>query len=309
MKTLVFIRWLVPLCFLPIIITGCDNGGDEQENPPPQSACGVAPASAFSSPTLLTAVNSADNDFGPEVTNGQLSLYLTSDRGGGYGSYDIYVSERASLTEDWGTPVNLGTDINTDADEREATVSSDGLTLIFASNRDGEFDLFMSTRNSVSDAWGPATNMGSTINSAGTTDAGPSLSEDGLTLVFVSNRPGSLSSAVDLYVTTRASTTDAWSTPINLGATVNSDAPDSAPDISCDGLRVYFHSIRSGNLDLWMTERSSLDSPWSMPSIIPTPVSTDASELSPSISADESTLYFANNWLDSNTTDIWRVTR
>jgi Tol biopolymer transport system component len=308
MNSIVFFRWFVSFCILPFVITGCDNSDNEPQNPTPQSACSTPPASAFSFPTIMTAINSAGDDFGPDVTDGQLSLYLTSDRVGGYGSYDIYMSDRASQTEEWGTPVNLGTNINTTFDDREATVSSDGLTLIFSSNRDGSYDLYTSTRNSVSDAWGPATNMGNTLNSADGIDSAPSLSEDELTLVFVSNRPGG-SGALDLYVTTRTSTSDVWSAPTNLGTGVNSDAPDAAPDISCDGLRIYFHSVRNGNPDIWMTERSSFTDSWSTPTVVPTPVSTDNSELSPSISADESTLYFSSNRAGSSLADIWQVTR
>ncbi|KPJ87064.1 MAG: hypothetical protein AMJ53_18775 [Gammaproteobacteria bacterium SG8_11] len=174
---------------------------------------------AFTSPTVLTAVNSVNYDGGPEVTNGQLSLYFTSARVGGYGSSDIYVSNRASQTEDWGTPVNLGTNTNTTFDEREATVSSGGLTLIFASNRDGNHDLFTSTRNSLSDAWGPVTKMEYPINTTDSVESAPSISGDGLILVFTSSRPGG-SGALDLYVTTRTSATDAWAAPINLGTTV-----------------------------------------------------------------------------------------
>ena len=204
-------------------------------------------------------------------------------------------------------PVNLGSSINSTFDDRAATASSDGLTLIFASNREGNFDLFMSTRNSVNDAWGPASNMGNTINSADI-ESGPSLSEDGLTLVYFSDRAGG-SGLNDLYMSTRASTAAAWSAPTNLGATVNSDAPDVAPDISCDGLRIYFHSGRNGNLDIWMTERTNLTAPWSTPTLIPTPVSTADIETVPSISADETTLFFAGDRPGGDTRDIWQVTR
>jgi hypothetical protein len=301
------IHWIMPLCFLSIVITGCGNGGDEQEVPRPQSACGIPPATAFASPTVVTAVNSVGYDASPEVTNGQLSLYLHSDRLGGYGSFDIYVSDRADPTDEWGTPENLGSNINSDSDDRAPTVSSDGLTLIFASDRGGDLDLYTSTRSSVNDAWSPATNMGTTINSTDI-DSGPSLSEDGLTLVFFSGRPGG-TGLHDLYMSTRASSMDAWSAPTDLGATVNSDVLDVAPDISCDGLRIYFHSNRNGNLDIWLTERTSLTAPWTTPVIIPTPVSTDENELTPSISADETTLYFSRYSPGGDAPEIWQVTR
>jgi Tol biopolymer transport system component len=305
MNSLGFFRWIVPFCVLHIFITACDNGGDEPINihPPAESACGTPNTNPFASPALVTAVNSADVDSGAEVTNGNLSLYLHSSRSGGYGNFDIYVSDRASQTDDWGTPVNLGSNINTSFDDRAPTVSSDGLTLIFASDRDGDFDLYISTRNSVNDAWGPATNIGDSINSP-EMDTGPSLSEDELTLVFSSLRSGGWGSS-DIYTSTRANTADAWSTPMNLGSTVNTVYPEVAPDISCDGLRMYFQ----GGADLVYTERSSLTAPWSATTIVPSPVTTPDIEHTPSISADETTLYFTSNRPGSESLDIWMVTR
>lgn len=310
MKSLAVLRSIAPICILSLFITACDDSddsGDDQNILPSKTACGTPPANAFTSPTILTAVNSAGYDGGVEITNNQLSLYLHSDRVGGYGSFDIYVSNRDSRTDVWGTPVNLGAGINTTFDDRAATLSSDGLTLLFASDRDGDMDLYMSTRNSVSDSWNSASNLGDTINSTDT-DSGPSLSGDGLTLVFFSDRPGG-SGLTDIYISTRASTADAWSTPTNLGATVNSDSFDVAPDISCDGLRIYFHSVRNANFDVWVTERTSLTSAWSTPTVITTPVSTADIETGPSISADETTLFFASNRPGSDGRDIWQVNR
>lgn len=308
MNSLVILRNIFSVFILSTLLNACSSGGDGGGNGVlPESACGTPLANAFASPTILTALNSAGYDGGVEVTNGQLSLYLHSDRVGGYGSYDIYVSDRANQTDDWNTPINLGANINTIYDDRAATLSSDGLTMLFASDRDGDMDLYVSTRNSVDESWGPASNLGDTINSV-YQDSGPSLSGDGLTLVFFSDRPEGSGSA-DIYIATRASVTDAWSTPVNLGATVNSVGFEVAPDISCDGLRIYFHSSRNGGFDIWMTERASLTDAWSVPTIIDTPVSTIDIETGPSISADETTLFFASDRPGSDTRDIWQVTR
>jgi Tol biopolymer transport system component len=62
-------------------------------------------------------------------------------------------------------------------------------------------DLWVATRDTVGQAWGAPTNLGSGVNS-GSTDFHPSISSDGRTLYFASGRPGG-PGLVDLYVTTR----------------------------------------------------------------------------------------------------------
>jgi len=59
-----------------------------------------------------------------------------------------------------------------------------------------------------------------------------------------------------------------WSEPVNLGPTINSASDDMHPALSKDGLSLYFSSNRpdgAGNLDLWVSQRDSVDSPWEPP--------------------------------------------
>src|SRR5581483_6014029 len=58
-------------------------------------------------------VNTTSNDQHPAISKDGLSLYITSDRSGGFGGNDIWVSHRASRDAPWGAPVNLGSTINT----------------------------------------------------------------------------------------------------------------------------------------------------------------------------------------------------
>jgi len=92
-------------------------------------------------------------------------LYFTSNRKGGYGDLDIYVSERSS-GNDWGTPRNLGATINTDFNENTPFVSNDGTMLYFSSeghNNIGGYDIFLSQINSNGE-WSTPINMGYPIN-------------------------------------------------------------------------------------------------------------------------------------------------
>src|SRR5262249_15269378 len=69
--------------------------------------------SHWAEPVNLGAVlNSASMDFGPAISKDGLSLYFNSNRPGGFGAQDIWVSQRASLEAPWGAPMNLGQVIN-----------------------------------------------------------------------------------------------------------------------------------------------------------------------------------------------------
>jgi hypothetical protein len=92
---------------------------------------------------------------------------------------------------------------------------------------------------------------------AGVGDAHPSVREDGREVVFHSSRPGGLG-LFDLYVSTRRSVHEPWSTPVSLG-TLNSTANDGQPTLSFDGRTVVFFSNRLGGLggnDLWLSTRT-----------------------------------------------------
>ncbi|MBW1851420.1 MAG: PD40 domain-containing protein [Deltaproteobacteria bacterium] len=155
------------------------------------------------------------------------------------------------------------------------TISADSLTLFFASDRHagsvGSWDIWQCTRETTEDEWGPAENLGSTVNSP-QGEGYPTISADGLELYFCSlywvpRRPGG-SGGGDLWVTRRASISDDWNTPENLGAVVNSSVSDTEPSISADGLSLYFASGRSGgqgSWDLYVTTRSTKNDAWGAP--------------------------------------------
>ena len=89
---------------------------------------------------------------------------------------------RADFT--FGTPTKLGPMVNSWSDDYSPCLSDDGLSLYFASTRLGglgSYDLWVSTRESTSDDWGPAENLGSPVNSSDE-DVSPAVSPDGLEL-------------------------------------------------------------------------------------------------------------------------------
>jgi Tol biopolymer transport system component len=209
---------------------------------------------------LGLTVNSSDWDGESSISADGLELYFASDRPGGSGRFDIWVTKRTTVSDPWGEPVNLGPNVNTSVDDSDVCISTDGLSLYIESYRSGGHgrnDLWVSKRATISDPWGEPANLGATINSSAS-DGAPSISSDGLMLFFsdYSNpRPGG-NGSTDIWLMRRATISDTWGEPVNLGPTVNSSSNDQGPNISADGSTLYFFSRRSGgsgDFDLWQT--------------------------------------------------------
>jgi hypothetical protein len=208
---------------------------------------------------------------------------------------------RAELA--FGTPRNLGAPINTPGGEWGASITADGLSLFFNPMWEtgyGWADLYVSTRASVNNDWGAPVNLGPEIN--GESWEGGQISADGLTLYFgdglwgfpIPPRPGGLGSG-DLWMTTRPSVDDAWTTPVNLGAPVNSPDYEGEPSVSRDGLSLYFSSTRPGSLgdsDLWVATRPTTDAPWGKPVHLAAPLSSEYHDCVPHVSPDGLMLFF-----------------
>jgi hypothetical protein len=271
-------------------------------------------------PTVNTTLFEIDST----ISKDGLSLYFSSPRPGGFGGFDIWVSQRPGMDAPWGTPQNLGPNVNSSGNEFTPSLTIDGHRLYFTSNRPGGFganDIYVSRRHNKRDdfAWRPAVNLGSGVNTDAAEggpehfedditgavtlcfssnrpgglgaediycstlqpdetfgpaapvpelntpfdDVHPVMRRDGLEMFISSNRPGSFGDR-DLWVSTRPSTSDPWSTPVNLGPVVNSAALDARPALSFDGTALYFQSTRPGGFgtrDLYVTMRTKLKQP------------------------------------------------
>ena len=229
-----------------------------------------------------------------------LEMYI--DLGFGTGNGDLWVLKRASVDDDWGPPVNLGPSVNSSQEDVLSSISADGLTLYFQSNRSGGFggtDIYVTTRASRSAPWGPAVNMGPTINSSAT-DADVWISTNGLELYFLSYRSGGHGLG-DIWVARRATENDLWGVPVNLGLPVNSGYREHCPSLSPDGLLLLFSDPYDttsprpggyGGADMWMSRRASLSDPWQTPVNLGPKVNGPGWQALPRISPDGSTLYF-----------------
>jgi len=238
-----------------------------------------------------------------------LELYYSSARPGGYGRKDIWVAKRETLDNPWQEPVNLGPSVNSAASELEPSISSDGLELYFTSWDD--YILRVCTRPSKDAPWSSPVKIGPPVGSdepaidIGSNDAwSPDISADGLSLYFASTRVGG-SGDGDIWVTTRATTVDPWTEPVNLGPNVNTSGLEWTPSISADGLTLIFsRRFRA----MWATTRKSIDDDWG-PAVKLDFKNPPGNFHSPTLSPDGSTLYFnaASAWGTLGKNDIWQV--
>jgi Tol biopolymer transport system component len=149
--------------------------------------------------------------------------------------------------------VNLGPSVNSSYADGAPSLSTDGLSLFFHSERPGgrgDGDLWVTTRKALDAPWPAPQNLGPVVNSR-TWEGGPSISADGRVLFFTSRRPGG-AGEMDLWVTRRAASDDAWTQPVNLGPFVNSTLEDGSSCICADGSTLYFNSTWRG-AGLWQT--------------------------------------------------------
>jgi hypothetical protein len=275
----------------------------------------------FGEPVNLgPTVNSISNDQAANISSDGLSLYFSDHPGapmppGGYGQSDIWVTKRQTKNDPWGAPVNLGSVVNSSGQDEHPSISADGLSLYFGSTRSGgsgSHDLWVTTRESKDSPWSRPVNLGSTVNSQ-YSEWGPTISTDGLSLYFsdyLSPRPGG-HGQWDIYVTTRAAVSDPWGTPVNLGPAVNSSGIDASPDISSNGLIMFFNSGRSGGVggsDIWMTTRKTQNAEWKTAINLGPVVNASGFDAQPHISSDGSTLYFSSERPGgSGNVDLWQV--
>jgi hypothetical protein len=278
--------------------------------------------SEWSTPVNVGAVvNSAAGEMNAALSPDELSLYFTSDRAGGLGITDIWVSHRDCGDCPWQTPVNLGAPFNSSSQDAGPRLSIDAHLLFFQSDRPVGSgvggDIYVSRRNNPNDdfGWGPPIRLGPDVNTPdGTENAAAYLqsAEDGGGNLYF-NRATAAVPLPELYV---ASVTRDGETrgPAVLVSELNVlTANDQHATIRKDGREIFFSSNRAGGLggfDVWTSIRRSVHDPWSPPVDIGAPVNTASTDQQPSLSSDGRTLVFASNRPGGlGGSDLWISTR
>lgn len=156
----------------------------------------------------------------------------------------LYTIERNG--NKWSSPSPLGNPINSGYLESTASITPDGKTIYFASNRRGGMggmDIYK-VEKQANGAWGAAQNLGPEINTSDNEDA-PFIHPDGKTLFFTSDGIGTMGGK-DIFRTELKN--GKWSKPENMGYPVNTVADDSYFTLTADGTKGFFSSDRPGGL-------------------------------------------------------------
>lgn len=193
--------------------------------------------------------------------------------------------------EDWSAPASLESlpgsspAINTPAVDGCASLSPDGLTIVFNSNRSGNFDLYSATRPNRSEGFGAPQRLPAPVNTVHN-EACPTVAT-GHRLYFSSDREDP---AYDLYVSQRGP--DGWSTPENLGPNINTPGKldESAAFYEDDeGREIMVFSTRSVNGSQGKIYESVNGGPKSLVAGGP---HSSASDNRPSVTRDGLTIFF-----------------
>ncbi len=212
---------------------------------------------------------------------------------------DLVISKK--VENEWSEPVSISENINSSINEGTCTISADGRTLIFTScygrKGFGSCDLYISYK--IGNDWTEPSNLGANVNSS-SWDSQPSLSADGRTLYFISNRNGGMGKR-DIWVS-RLSDGGVWSKPLNLGREINTSEDEVSPFIHPNNQTLYFASNGRkgfGGFDIYFSDK--LNNTWDSPDNLGFPINTGDDQVSLFITADGMKGYYSHENLGSRT--------
>lgn len=209
-------------------------------------------------------LNSKYDDFCPAYgRNDYMVVYFTSSREGSKGAAihgatgqlftDIYVSKQ-DRKDKWNTPVPLGEEINTEAEEGAPCFNKNFTTMFytvckFSKNKKMGCQIYSSQLSGETFSKGEPLEIPGTFDTSNV--AHPAISPDGNTLYFISDMPGGIGGK-DIWKTTKG-TDGKWGTPDNMGNEINTPGDEMFPYVHPDGT-LYFSSngrIGLGGLDIY----------------------------------------------------------
>jgi len=256
------------------------------------AAKAVANPVPFTPKSLGGNINTERQEYLPSFTaDGDYLVYTTRING----QEDFFFSRKKDGEWEVGRPLKQ---LNTPLNEGAQSISADGRLLVFTSCASGmsggSCDLYYSVYENTT--WTRPEKMPGLINTK-YWESQPSLSADGQTLYFASDRPGGLGRR-DIWKSEQQADGE-WGKPVNLGPTINTSEQDQCPFLHPDGETLYFCSDGwpgMGGNDLFFSRKS--ENQWAKPTNLGYPINTVANEGTLVVSLDGQTAYFAT---DKNT--------
>jgi len=208
-------------------------------------------------------------------------------------SFAIEYSKQKHLGSYKFQPVNLGDNINSKVSEYFPTITIDGKQLVYT-RRVNNFNEDFFGSELTGNQWSLSKGLFGNINT-NQNEGAQNISQDGDWLIFTGCNFAEGMGSCDLYISYL--TPEGWSSPENLGKTINTDAWESAPSLSPDKRDLYFSSNRAGGYgssDIYVSHRLS-NGRWTEAENLGPEVNTAGNESCPFIHSDNQTLYFTSN--------------
>lgn len=240
-------------------------------------------------------INTEQEEYFPSLTVDEQSFFFTRRDASvplQVQNEDLYMSGKDS-SGGWEEGENLGQPVNTLENEAAFCTTPDGRYLFFtACSREGGkggCDIWLTWK--VGKLWVVPVNIGSPINTLHW-ETQPAIAPDGITLYFVSNRPGGYGGS-DIWKSVFMDSI--WSEPENLGPEVNTAYDEQFPFIHADGQTLYFVSAGHpgmGKWDIFVTKMK--DNGWSTPVNLGYPINSSGDEFNFVVSRKGTKAYFAS---------------
>jgi outer membrane protein OmpA-like peptidoglycan-associated protein len=227
-------------------------------------------------------INSEFDDYAPVLNADETEIVFTSRRSDGNMNpnvfddnkpyEDIFTSKK--VNGQWQRARNIGPPVGTRSNESNLFFSGDGQTLYLYKDDDNDGSIYFSNRK-PDGTWGEPELLPGSVNSSISVEESMSISPDGKTLYFSSDRKGGLG-GLDIYVTT-LDNSGRWSNVTNLGPKINTEFDDDGPFIHYDGKTLYFSSYGHkgmGGFDIYKTTYDEAAKSWSDPENMGYPINT-----------------------------------
>lgn len=216
---------------------------------------------------------------------------------------DLYLSHRSAIDSVWQEAQDIGKPVSSVYNEGAQSLSADGQRMYYTFCN-GPCKIFYSDLGEDG-KWGKPIALPALINLPNVSTKQPSISPDGRTLYFTSNRPGGYG-GYDVWCATKNEKGE-WVGVHNLGETVNTPWEEQSPFIHFDNKTLYFSSNGHpglGDLDLFKTTLQQ-DSTWSTPVNLGYPINTPATDMGLVISASGVNAYYASSRNERQGMDIY----
>ena len=246
---------------------------------------------------LSTVINGTSLEFPIYISeiNSGLIYYVDYKSGNnGTGTRQFYFSKLDSASGEWSTPINIAKEYS--KFQKENMIMN--YDVIFITIDDNIYSV-----DFKNDVFSPQLLSINTKN----IECSPSLSPDGSTLYFVSDRSGGYGGK-DIWASERLSN-GKWSTPYNMGKDINTSQDEETPFIMSDGGTLCFSSVGHnsyGGYDIFTTTQND-DGNWSTPENLGAPVNSTSDDYSFITDSEGGKAYYSSDKMEKNNENIYNV--